>query len=618
MKIKLIAVAALAVCGSSAFAATAAAPAANVALCVTAPNTALGLVNYCAPEAIVNIMGATAQQPAINALLSRADNAVFDTTRPLAVVTNSDAGGVASNATTLGVGAKNTTIFYGYGAGAYDSKTNPNGGKRLAVVANFSNGSFSGMNAMINIVKSTGTAKTEQGTVFFNETLTTKLLTPSDAAAMSCDYTGDVLNGAKTPVAPTINAGTPSGTTAIVACSAGSARTAFRDYVNETDGKLPRGVQMVTLDVPPEFATPGVLSTSYKAASFPLVETGVQGFGIAVNDKLLVALIKRDMDAGKLGNCSAVTGFKTLTPACQPSISRNEVAQFVNGKGNASTLFGSGDTTPVVYYRRSPFSGTQAVSNIVFGGQGVSLALDKALKSYATTGYTTPVIGTTFDSNGNSTWTGTNGLTVKGMVGSGDVLTGIGKVDIPQVGTAQVGTAATATAPASSDYVPASSDYKAAVTGGNQDNYALGLVSLEKTGSFGSSTSTGIDKKGGAWVKVDGISPNVIVTTTTTTGANPVSTTTLSWDAKQRAGFANGYPLQFNTVVAKNNATTDAGKVKVVTEVIKALKDPAYNLPGVVYTPDATDTATIAAATANGSLAKYTRTMNAYAPLSLR
>jgi len=562
MKIKLIAVAALAVCGSGAFAATAAPAAPNEAVCAAALTkgaNALSLVNNCAPQAIVNVMGASAQQPAVLALLGRADGPVFDTSRPLAVVTTGDSGAVAADATHAGVGAKssNTTIFYGYGAGQYDAKTNPNGGKRLAVVANFSNGSFAGLNAMTSSIKAAGTTGTEtlKTGIFFNETKTTKLLTSSETTAMAC--TGGT-------VAPTLAAGAPSSTTFNVTCSTGADRSVVRDYVNEfgADGKTPRGVQLVTLDVPPEFATPGVVAASYTAKGFPLTETGVQGFGIVVNNSLLTALIQRDIAANKLASsCAAVTGYTNLTPDCQPSITRAEVAQFVTGKGTAATLI-AGDTTAVTYFRRVPFSGTQAVSNIVFAGQGASTD-SKALAAYYDKasnkflGYQTAVgiDGTsTWDASGNFTTVVNAGLTVKGMVGSGDVLGGVG-----------------------------------AATG-----YALGLVSLEKTRTSDAKIGT---KAGVSWVKVDGISPNSDGT---------------AWDANQRVGFAKGYPLQFNTVAVTNAATKDAGQVKVVTALVAALKDPSYDLPGVAYL----DKAAVTAA-GKTNAAPYTRTINAYAPLSL-
>lgn len=553
MKTKLIALASLAVCGSSAFALT----------CDT--TSALSMTNTCAPAAVVNVMGASAQQPAVLALLGRSDQAVFDTTKPLAVITTPDSGVVATDATHTGVGAKssNTTIFFGTGAGAYDKKTNPNGGKLLAVVANFSNGSFAGLNAMVNTIKAadplaTGTAK---GGVFFNELLTAKLLTATDTTALSC--TGGT-------TAPTLAAGVASGTTFNVSCPTNTAgttdRALVRDYVNEIVGKAPRGVQLVTLDVPPEFASPGVVSANYKAGkSFPITETGVQGFGVAVNDKLLAALVARDVASKNLASsCASVTGYAKLTPDCQPSISRAEMAQFVNGTGSAATLFGSTDSTPVVYYRRAPFSGTQAVSNIAFGGQGASTDA-KALVNYYTKasnsflGYSTPVLGEINGTTGNYLWNGT-GLTVNGMVGSGDVLSGVG------------------------------SSANAAV-------YALGLVSLEKKAAVTSNVLAKIDGKGGAWIKVDGISPN-------SDGTN--------FDAKQRVGFAKGYPLQFNTVAVTNAATKDAGQIKVVNALVAALQDPAYDLPGVAYL----DKAAVTAA-GKTNAAKYTRTMNAYAPLHL-
>jgi len=355
-----------------------------------------------------------------------------------------------------------------------------------------------------------------------------------------------------------------------VACSTASG-TLLRDYVNEiVTGTTPRGVQMVALDVAPEFAAKvdgkSVVTTAYTAKAVAITETGVQGFGIAVNDLLLSALVQRDIAAKNLAaSCAAVNSYANMTPDCVPSISRAELAQLVTGKGNAATLFGSGDSTPVVYYRRAPFSGTQASSDIAFTSAAASLDT-KALVSYynktnnSFTGYTSSVLGAipAGSTTGNYVWTGT-GLTVNGMVGSGDVLTGIGSA-------------------------------------ANANVYALGMVSLEKKAAV--STTTGllskIDGKGGTWIKVDGISPNSDGTT---------------FDPKQRVGFAKGYPLQFNMVAAVNTATKDVGQAKVVSALVAAMQDPSYDLPGVAYLDKTKATA--------ANVAKYTRTINAYAPLSL-
>jgi hypothetical protein len=550
--------AALAVCDQGALAATVVQAAPNDSLCRSAPATAAGLTNFCAPEAVVNVMGSATQHAAMQAQLTRADGPVFDINRPLAVITG---GSTLWTASAPGVpGIAYSRIYYGYGRGAYEKTLNPYGGKRLAVVLNTGYGAYTGLNAMVNTVRTadplaTGTAS---GGIFFNETVTTKLLSTNDTAPLGCAQSPYPYSSSPYPNAANVF---------LVTCSDPSA---YRDYVNELrpGTKTPRGVQLVALDLPPEFAPPGVVSAKYKAASFPMTETGVQGFGIAVNDKLLAALIARDIASKSLAaSCAAVTSAANLTPDCQPGIARAEVAQFVSGKGNAATLFGAVDTTPVVYYRRTPFAGGQAASNIALGGQGVSLLLDKSLKPYAALAYKTPVLGElscyfvnapqsqcgwSWYSSGSAT--GANALTVKGTVGGGDALNAI----------------------------------KA-----SNDLYALGLFSMSHViypGRFPYGQFV-------SWVKVDGISPN-------SDGSN--------WDTKQRIGFAKGYPLQFNMVAATNAATKDVGQTKVVNALIAALKDPAYDLPGVAYL----DAAAVSAAGTN-NLAPYTRTINAYAPLTL-
>ena len=539
-KLKQLASAALFFFGASAFAA--ALGTANHGLCSSARDTTLDLVNKCAPEAVVNVMAPPAYEPAILASLARGDSTVFDTTRPLAYITNMAGAPVANSPNVPSLGTQNSYILYGYGyrGGAY-------GGKRLAVVINHSRGSFGGLNAMVNTLKAadplaTGTA---HAGVFYNETLTTRLLNPTETTPLSC--TGGLLP-------PTLITGVPSFMTATVSCNAWV--DGVRDYVNEfrPGTKIPRGVQLVALEVPPEYAPPDVISTKYKPTMISIVEIGVQGFGIVVNDKLLTALIARDIAAKTLSpTCDAVTGYSNLTPNCQPSIAIAEVSQFVNGSGNAATLFGDEDTTPVIYYARLPFFGTQAVSNIVFGGQGVSLALDKKLKPYANFGYQPTVIGLPNSLSGDYQWTG-NGLTVNSRYWPGDVLVGM-------------------------------------ASWANPNAYALGLVSLEKVFR----NESGVDRRqGGAFVKIDGFSPN-------SDGTN--------WDPKQRVGFSKGYPLQFNTVALINSATKDFGQINVVNALIVALKDPGYDLTGVAYLDRSLS--------GKNNWAKYTRSINAYAPLSL-
>jgi hypothetical protein len=298
------------------------------------------------------------------------------------------------------------------------------------------------------------------------------------------------------------------------------------------------------------------VSAEFKNVKLHISEAAVQGYGIVVNDKLLTALIERDVANKSLpSSCNSVTGYVTLTPDCQPSIALTEVAQFANGQGSAAKLFGAADTTPVVYYRRTAFTGAQSVSQVVFGSMGASLAFNKELRNYSPVFYKNPVLGE-MDADGRYQWTG-QGLTVNTAFTAGHLLDGVGATV-------------------------------------NANVYALGLVSL---GQGRSSDGRIGGRLGASWVKVDGISPN-------SDGTN--------WDPKLRVGFARAYPLQFNVIAAYNAANKNLGQIKVVNALINAMKDPVYDIQGVAYL----DASAVTSAGKN-NWAKYTRSINPYAPLSL-
>jgi len=166
MKLKLIALAAFAVCGSSAFAACTSASATN----------SDQLVMECAPQVTVYMAGASAQAPAVHKLLLNT-SAVFDLTKAIAIVTptqgstatkyyaSKTSSSLTSSTVTTSVaslsgsGAKNTVIYLGIGASG-----TANAGNRVAVVYNTSNGSFAGVKMMTEGATVNGVAGTGIGT----------------------------------------------------------------------------------------------------------------------------------------------------------------------------------------------------------------------------------------------------------------------------------------------------------------------------------------------------------------------------------------------------------------------------------------------------------------------
>ena len=508
MKIKLISMAALAVCGSSAFA-------------VCDSTTALKLVNTCAPQVTVYMAGASAQAPAIKTVML-ATNTVFDTTKPFAIVTNSATGQLSTGDNTLG--AKNTTIYYGTSAA----------GKRTAVVYNVANGSFAGVKQM---TEGTGTGP------LFNEQISQGLLTAAQekaGTALACTAGST----------PTVSGYTLSSQASAVVCPV----IPFTYTTTAPAGGV-KGVQLALADVGPNQASLGVLTAGkWTDAKFPVTVTGVQGFGVMVNQAALTALINREIAGGRMASsCAGTTVASTsMTAACQPNLSHADMTALVTGKATGAT-FGVAADTAIAYYRRVPFSGTQASSNITFAGQAATegfKAADILSGKVTATGYAALADAGTVDVSGNYSKT-VGSFTTYSKVGSGDVISGVSS---PTPSTA----------------------------------LAFGVVSLEKVYPT--------DTKNTTWVKLGGISPNYKADGTL--------------DAKQRVGMQSGYPMQFEMVAIKNAANDKTPALKaVVDSIVTALADPTYNLAGIAYI-GSTDAANKAVYTRGGK-------GNNYAPLTI-
>ncbi|MDH4479339.1 MAG: hypothetical protein QE283_05640 [Rhodoferax sp.] len=560
MKLKLIALATFAVCGSSAFAA-----------CTTPSTNSDQLVMECAPFSTVHIAGASAQAPALHNLLL-STSAVFDLTKAIAIVTphtgstatkyyaSKTSSSLSSSTVTTSVasssnsGAKNTVIYLGFGATG-----TTNAGKRVAVVYNTSNGSFAGVKMMtegatVGTVTGTGMGTLNPSTGLTNgDELSQGLLTTAQAAAnttLTCVKTGTT--SSSTAAAWSYNSGSPI--IPSYACTGNSF-----NYLTTAPAGGSAGVQLALADVAPKQASLGVLTAGkWTASKFPMTVTGMQGFGIMVNNKALQALISREVTAGRLssscvaaniyGSNEAVTAAITagnssatlLTAACQPSIRTSDMNALVRGTATAELISGSSsDTTTISYYRRVPFSGTQAASNILFAGQAATEGFSTATLAAAATGYTAP-IGTsttgspaaTIDSSGNYSYTSTSGKYKNyAKVSGSNVISGVS---------------------------------------GDSTTYAFGVVSLEKVWTAVSTGSSGVSGlTGGSWVKLDGISPNYDMSTGT-------------HDTKQRTGMQAGYPFQFEMVAIKN-AANGGSRTAVVDAIVTGLATDTYNLPGIAY-----------------------------------
>lgn len=555
MKIKLIAVAALAVCGSGAFAATVASK------CVAPATSTVDLVTACAPEVTLYMAGASAQQPAVQKLLGTTD-AVFDLSKAIAKISKTTGAAVAPHAnatavtglsgvavtTEAGLGAKNTEIYVGTGS----SKMGAAAGKRIAVVFNTANGSFAGVKQMTEAKDTNGISGSVGG-----ELASQGLVTAAMAKAgttLSCVRTSATdfvaVNGATAPTIPSYSC----------------AGNAF-NYVTTVPAGGVKGVQLALADVAPNQAAIGVLTAGkWTAPKFPLTVTGMQGFGVMVNDKALQALIKREVAAGRMGaDCLTIGATNgttsTLTAACQPNLSHADMAALITGRATAALISGdAADTTAIAYSRRVDFSGTQASSNIEFGGQAATegfKAADIIAKKVTPTGFLAlSDAGVAEPVTGQYTKTSTDGKFItNAKVGSGDVITAVSA---------------------------------------DTTNYAFGVVSLEKVWKPVKADSA---LKGASWVKIGGISPNFKAD-----GSN---------DTTHRFGMLNGYPFQFEMVAIKNATNSKYPAIAAVVDgIVAGMQDPAFNLAGIAYI-NSSDTTKNANFTRGGL-------GNNYAPLSVK
>jgi hypothetical protein len=348
MKLKLVSAACLALCSFGSFAAT-------VSSCPATP-TAADLVNKCAPEVTFYMGGASAQAPALTAVLT-STTGLFDAAKPFVKVrdtalTISGSGG----ATALAAGKDGNTIaFVGYGATGTAAA-----GKRLAVIYNKANGSFAGVNQLFN----PKTVEAENTTLVLTTAAEQKTAGGKVAA---CTLAADSLAATTTTMAA-----------AIYECSS-EAKFSSAWGVDKS-----KAMSLALADVRPSEATPGLYAgviAKWKASAFPSVTTAMQGFGVIVSPNLYTALIAKEVAAGHLASScltSETVGAATdvITAACQPNLSTAAYTSLITGKTlTANDFLGTtGDTNLIVLARRTDSSGTQASSNIFFANQAGTAA----------------------------------------------------------------------------------------------------------------------------------------------------------------------------------------------------------------------------------------------------
>lgn len=137
------------------------------------------------------------------------------------------------------------------------------------------------------------------------------------------------------------------------------------------DGDSDGGFSDVEWQLSPELF--GAKGEDYMANVEVLPAFVGQAFGVGVSQKLYLALQAKQKADGLI---SASCADGDYTSACQPSLSRADVASLINANefnavktGGAGALIGSSVTDEIVYCRRVATSGTQASAEVFFLGK---------------------------------------------------------------------------------------------------------------------------------------------------------------------------------------------------------------------------------------------------------
>ena len=370
MKLNKIALAALALASSGAFAATVTPSCGAAAL-----TDGVALLKTCAPDVTFYGAGATAMKTAIQTVLST-DGKVFDKSKPFVTI-NLD-------------GNTNAYAYYGYGAAG-----KPYAGKKVAVIINGTNGSMAGVNQLLSGLKN-GSIEAGQDQA---EYVTIKLHSAADQKNGNAMPDSDVTSSSGTALAPVV--------------SLKSTRVA--DFKTAWGTDKQKVAHMAFSDVRPSEATPGQIA-KWDPKAFPAETIAMQGFGVLVNTNMYKALQKRDIAAGRMASACQ---DDVLTAACQPNISTADYTSLMTGKvASAADFLGdSGETRAFTLHRRPASSGTQAATQIRFAGEANYVGK-------------TPIAGVDlFDMAGyevtNTTGVNVGGVTVKTYSGTGDLISAI-------------------------------------------------------------------------------------------------------------------------------------------------------------------------------------------------
>ena len=450
MKLKVIAAACLAMCASSAFAATltpaqiaaaAAAAAVPATICGTA-TAADAIVNSCAPQVKMFIAGSSALGDALGKVVVKD---LFDTTtQPIISVVDTSGGPQASS----------TKAWYGMSKSSLTTAS-----KWLYVVYNKNNGSAAGVSQLLGATK-----------------------TAAEAVVVSV--------GPKTAKTGGSNS-----------CVLASTSTTLVPVVNCVSTDVVTAADMAISDVHPAELYKLYPTATAKLSTLTSTPLALQGFGVAVSWDLYVALQNRNIAEGLLASTCAASTATT----CQPSVRSADYASLVTTQGSIKTATAFlGDTTDLnslTLARRDDLSGTQASSNIFFadnscGGMGYGLGGT----NYGTTGVATV--------NGFNYSPATSKLdkTLSAIMGGGLEVIGSKNITAATSTTPVIVNNDTTQFPglvimSNSTGSGVTTQLNAAAVSPATVNYSIGVISLNSGAPSGAA---------GTWkyVKLDGVSPN--------------------------------------------------------------------------------------------------------------
>jgi hypothetical protein len=505
MKLKTLSIAALSFCAFSSFAASVDATKCSLPASAATTTAAdlVAMTNNCAPEVTLFIAGSSALGGSVNSTVLK----YFKTGYIAQIVdTGTPNGPSIPNKTNNGQPGNGEVAFYGIAKDGIGLD-----GKRLLVVYNSYMGSAAGVSNLMAGDKLL--VNVPEADVVTVGPVTTGKGSKAVTSANICGTTSLVAAASTTDVK------------AVVACPS---HGVTRADIALSDVRADELVGMY------DVLKGGPSITAIKSVPFAM-----QGFGIAVNNKLYIRM--QELQGLKTSSSCGLdsSGKPDYTAACQPNISKATYASLVATEGGIKTAAdllnvwnttGTAitDATKLVIARRDELSGTQATSNIFFGN-GVCNVLDTSAKVNKHGGASTILTSTTPNIDSAK-------LVVQSNVQTSDVETSLA----------------------------------------NTTDYVIGVLALSKMSSTAYS-----------FVKLDNVSPYVHSTTATTSGTTtiPVGSRVHSNDNSRAKMISGEWPLQVVSYAMYLKTAVAAGATKktLIEGIVSDLKDPTGNLKGLGY-----------------------------------